>query len=256
MDTGLKLKFIESWQKYFPGVGLPVAFFYSDDEAGAQLVKGPKSVEEHRCIIADIARAANGRSLAFNISSIGCFGGKKYLGFDDSLRPGFEYFLSYGIPGQMEGERYKKTPELVQEIMKTAPKITAPAPYIIFKPWDKLEVSENPDAVIFFGSPDVISGLFTLANYDEAEQNGVFSPFGAGCATIVTYPYVENSATRPRCILGMFDVSARMCIPAGMLTFAVPFKKFIRMVGDMDESFLTTESWAAVRKRIARETKV
>ncbi|MHB8110724.1 MAG: DUF169 domain-containing protein, partial [Syntrophorhabdaceae bacterium] len=234
---------------------LPIAFFYSNDEAGSTLVKGPKNPEEHRCIIADIARAGKGRSLAFNVASIGCFGGKKYLGFDDTLRPGFEYFLSYGIPGQMEGERYKKTPELVKEIMKTAPKMTAPAPYIIFKPWDKVEESEKPDAVIFFASPDVISGLFTLANYDEAEQNGVYSPFGAGCSTIVTYPYLENNSDRPRCVVGMFDVSARMCVSAGALAFAAPFRKFVRMVGNMDESFLTTESWAKVRKRIERESK-
>lgn len=28
--------------------------------------------------------------------------------------PNFEYFLSCGIPGKLEGERYKKTPELVR----------------------------------------------------------------------------------------------------------------------------------------------
>jgi len=29
--------------------------------------------------------------------------------------PHFEYFLSCGIPGKLEGERYKKSPELVKE---------------------------------------------------------------------------------------------------------------------------------------------
>jgi hypothetical protein len=48
----------------------------------------------------------------------------------------------------------------------------------------------------------------------------------------------------------MFDVSARPCVPAGTLTFAAPFSKFTRMVGNMDESFLTTESWKKVKKRI------
>jgi hypothetical protein len=33
------------------------------------------------------------------------------MGFFESPRPNIEYFLSCGIPGEMEGERYIKTPE-------------------------------------------------------------------------------------------------------------------------------------------------
>ena len=35
------------------------------------------------------------------------------MGFTQELRPNFEFFLSCGIPGEMEGERYKKSQELV-----------------------------------------------------------------------------------------------------------------------------------------------
>jgi hypothetical protein len=48
----------------------------------------------------------------------------------------------------------------------------------------------------------------------------------------------------------MFDVSARPCVPKDVMSFAVPMKKFVKMVGYMDESFLTTPSWQAVRKRL------
>ena len=37
------------------------------------------------------------------------------MGFRDQARPKIEYFLSCGIPGEMEGERYIKTPELARE---------------------------------------------------------------------------------------------------------------------------------------------
>ncbi len=254
MDIALRDKFIKSWGNHFPGVSLPIVFFYNNNEGNADRVKGPKNSMVHRCVIADVARAAKGRSLAFNVESIGCEGGRRYLGFSEILRPNFEYFLSYGIPGEMEGERYKKSPELVTETMKASPKFEAPEPFIIFKPWDKVEENENPEAVVFFASPDVISGLFTLANYDEGEPNGVFSPFGAGCSTIVTYPYLENASASPRCILGMFDISARPCVSANTFTFAAPFKKFVRMVDNMDESFLITESWKMVKKRLGRRT--
>lgn len=156
MDMQLKERFIQRWEKYFPGAPLPIIFFYSDDESGATKVKGPRSLEVHRCVIADIARATRGRSLAFNVDSIGCGGGRKYLGFSEVLRPNFEYFLSYGIPGEMEGERYKKSPELVSEIMKNMPKFSAPARYIIFKRWDMIDERDNPAAVVFFASPDVV----------------------------------------------------------------------------------------------------
>jgi hypothetical protein len=49
----------------------------------------------------------------------------------------------------------------------------------------------------------------------------------------------------------MFDVSARPCVPAKMLSFAVPWQKLVRMVDQMDESFLITPSWHKVRARMA-----
>ncbi len=73
------------------------------------------------CLIGALAEVRRGRALCFDNDSIGCFGGRRYAGFADKLRPNFEYFLSCGIPGKMEGERYKKSPELVKEVMKLAP---------------------------------------------------------------------------------------------------------------------------------------
>ena len=254
MDTALKERFITLWEKYFDGASLPIVFYYTDREDGAQKVKPLANPADHRCIVADISRVKNGKSLLFDVNSIGCFGGKKYLGYIEGFRPNFEYFLSCGITGEMEGERYKKTPELVKEVMKALPKFKAPSRYIVFKRWDKIEQEDNPDVIIFFGTPDVISGLFTLSNFDNAEPNGVICPFGAGCGTIVLYPYLEKLSNHPRGVLGMFDVSARPCVPADTLSFAVPMNRFVTMVKNMEESFLTTESWGKVRKRIARET--
>ena len=104
--------------------------------------------------------------------------------------------------------------------------------------------------VIFFARPDVLSGLFTLANFDVADPNGVFAPFGAGCGSIVQYPYLERSSDTPRAVIGMFDVSARPFLPEDLLSFAVPSDKFARMIDNMDESFLITPSWGKVQKRI------
>ena len=162
------------------------------------------------CIIGVLAKVRKGTSLRFDVDSIGCNGGKRYTSFSDTISPTFEYFLSCGIPGKIEGERKKKSPEIVKEMMKIVPLYQAPARFLVFKRFDALEVTDNPDAVVFFATSDVLSGLFTLANYDEIEPNGVFCPFAAGCAAIIQYPYLQNKSPRPRAVIGIFDVPAHM----------------------------------------------
>jgi uncharacterized protein (DUF169 family) len=247
MDLELKRQFIERWEKYLAGAELPIAVYYTNEEGHGEMVQPPKG---HQCIIGVLSRVRKGQSLSFDVDAVGCGGGKKYLGFVQGIMPNFEYFLSYGIPGKLEGERYKKTPEMVNELMGNLPAFEAPGKYIVFKRWDELEATDDPDIVIFFARPDVLSGLFTLANFDEVEQNGVFAPFCAGCGSIVQYPYVEKDSNRPRGVLGMFDVSARPWVSRDELSFAVPMNKFRNMVENMDESFLITPSWDRVEKRI------
>ena len=247
MDLSLKKDFLVRWKKYFGGAELPITCGYTDSEAAADGVKPPTG---HRCFLADLAKVRQGKNLRFELATVGCFGGKRYLGFTKDVMPNFEYFLSCGIPGALEGERYKKSPELVKEYEKRSPPFTAPAPHIVFKRWDRLDLSDEPAVVIFFAPPDVLSGLFTLTNFDEADLNGVYCPFCAGCGSIVKYPFIERESSRPRAVLGMFDVSARPFVPGSTLSFALPMSKFTAMVGNMDESFLITKSWKAVRKRI------
>lgn len=248
MDKGLKEKFLRLWQKYFPGAELPIVFFYTDDEG---ITEDCSTTAEHRCVIANLTKVRQGTPLRLEADSVECSGGKRYLGFSQTLRPNFEYFLSYGLPGELEGERYKKTPGLVKEMMKKRTEFNAPKKFIVFKRFDLLKESENLDVVIFFATPDTLAGLFTLASYDEVES-GVMTPFGAGCGSIVLYPYLENKSKRPHCILGMFDPSARPYVPADCLSFAVPTNKFTRMVDNIEESFLITQTWDKIRQRMEK----
>lgn len=252
MDIKIRDQFIEQWEEYFPGAELPIAFFYSSEPGELEAGGEPSGF---RCAIGDLARVRNGRSLCLSGDSVGCGGGKKYFGFTQELRPGFEYFLSCGIPGEMEGERYKKSPELVKEYMRDQPAFEAPEKYIVFKRWDMLESSDDPVAVIFFAGADVLSGLFTLANFDERDPQAVIAPFCAGCSSIVYHPYQEAKKERPKAVLGMFDVSARPSVPGNELSFSIPWAKFMGMMENMEESFLKTGSWFKLRKRIAQSTQ-
>ena len=247
MDIDLRAKFIRLWADSFGGAALPICLYYSDDEANRRHLWPMK---DHACLIPQLGRARKGGTLSVDADSIGCDGGKKYLGFTRGVMPNFEYFLSCGIPGKLEGERYKKSPEIVRESMARLPVFEAPAKYAVFKRWDKLTETDRPEVVIFFAEPDVISGLFTLSNFDETDPQAVVAPFGAGCATICQYPYVEGSSAAPRSVLGMFDVSARPFVPAGTISFTTPMAKFVRMIDNMEESFLITPAWAKVRRRI------
>jgi uncharacterized protein (DUF169 family) len=252
MNMKFKQKFSRLWQKYFDDESLPITFYYTDQEGRSEPMKPTSG---HRCVIGDLIKVREGYPISYSADSIGCFGGKRYLGFSRTIAPNFEYFLSCGIPGKLEGERYKKSPELVKQVMKQQTAFTAPAKFIVFKRWDLLEQADTPEVVIFFARPDVLSGLFTLANYDQAEPNGVFSPFGAGCGSIVQHPYLEMKSRRPRGVIGMFDVSARPFVPEDMLTFSAPMNKFTQMVENMEESFLITGSWQKVKKRIVSKTE-
>lgn len=247
MDLQFKEAFLEKWEKYFGAAELPIVFYYHKEIHNAIPV-APKAGRS--CIICELEEVRNGTSLAYDGKAIKCGGGKRFLGYALNIRPNFEYFLSCGIPGKMEGERYKRTPEIVLEIQNQQKTIDAKDKYIIFKRWDKLEKFDEPAVVIFFAKPDVLSGLFTLANFDQAEPNGTFTPFGSGCSTIVAYPYLEKEAERPRAVIGMFDPSARPCVSKDTLTFAVPMVRFKEMVEMMDECFLITRTWETIRDRI------
>lgn len=249
MKPEQKTFFLERWNRYFPGAELPIVFYYSQDAASAD--KAAMSPGLH-CFVSELVKVRKGESLAFDVDAISCAGGKRYLGFAQELRPDFDYFLSCGIPGEVQGERYKKTPALVDKYDLSVPPFHAPGNYIVFKRWDCLAETDEPSAVIFFGHGDILSGLFTLANFDEMAPDAVIAPFCAGCGSIVYYPYQQSQSENPKAILGMFDVSARPSVAPEILSFAVPWPKFTRMVENMDESFLINDSWNKLRVRIKK----
>lgn len=247
MNIEIRDHFIQQWKKYFNNADLPIIFHYTDNPVDVEIVH---SSGKWSCLICQLQKVRSGESLAFNAESVKCGGAKRYLGFSDTIRPNFEYFLSCGIENELEGERYIQTPQLVTALMKNQKKLIIHGKYVVFKRWDKLNEIDNPDVAIFFATPDILSGLFTLANYDQSEPDSTITPFAAGCGSLVYFPSIEKDSVRPRAVIGMFDVSARPCVQEGVLSFSVPMVKFTKMISYMDESFLITNSWKKVQKRI------
>jgi len=244
----------ESWKRFRETLGLqesPLGIYYTNDK--------PEGITPKEgitgCMIGLLQSARKkGKTVYFDKSHFGCPGGAYYMGFRDLPMPNIEYFLSCGIPGQMEGERYIKTPELAKKyfgMMKPRP---APSTYCVFKPVEQfLQDAVKPEVVVFFASPDMLAGLFTLANYALEKTDAVYTPFGSGCSAILTHPLREAAKDQSRAILGMFDVSARPMVEKDVLTFAMPYAVFLKLLENVSGSFLRTESWKKVLQRIQKK---
>ncbi len=254
MDSELRDKFTGLWLDYFEGSELPITFGIGNAPGTAQKAPVPKG---WKCLVCDLARIRKGVALAFDQESLSCSGAKFFLGFTTERTPEFRYFLSSGKPGVIEGERYKQTPEIVDEVSRHAEHIPAEGKCYTFKRWDQLAEDDAPEVVIFFARPEVISGLFTLANFDQVDPNGgVICPFSSGCGSIIYYPWLEQQKEHPKAVLGMFDPSARPCVMVDVLTMAIPMKKLVKMIGYMEESFLITGTWEKVRKKIRKSAEI
>lgn len=248
MDISLRDRFIELWGRYFKNAELPLVYYYTRNTDDVDPAPKPRNIN-HSCLICDLKRVRNGRSMAFGNQNIGCAGGKRYAGFIENLPEDFDYFLSCGKKGT-EGERYKKDPETVRLMMEDYPSIRKHDKWLVFKPWDQLNEDDNPEVVVFFARPDVLSGLFMLANYDFVGNAGVISPFSSGCGSIILHPYLEKDKEKPRSVIGMFDPSARPCVRDDELTFATPFKRMEQLIEYMEESFLITDTWKKMHQRM------
>ncbi len=135
MDTGIRDRFVMLWQKYCPGAELPITFEIGEADGTAEKAKTP---DGWRCIICDLARVRKGTSLVFDHTSVTCSGGLFYLGYDTQRSEHFRYFLSSGKPGVVEGERYKRTPEIVDDMDARHVSLPAEGRCYTFRRWDKL----------------------------------------------------------------------------------------------------------------------
>jgi uncharacterized protein (DUF169 family) len=254
----------------------PVAILCSDEKpADALGFKGCKG----GCVMVLFAQtAAKGRSAAFDRENFGCFGGgaglglgRHYENFPFGGIETFKYFLSTGLEGQqrddlvkkicsqgsgeqvenfLQGERYKKTPALVEDFLKELPAMEVSKRYVVFKPLKELAEEEVPVVVVFLADADQISALIGLANYDRPGVENVFAPMGAGCHQIGIYAFREAQSDRPRAVLGLTDPSARKnvrhILDKDVLTFALPYRRFLEMEKNVEGSFLERSTWRSL----------
>jgi uncharacterized protein (DUF169 family) len=245
MDIQKRDKFSTLWREYFKNAELPITFQFSETNMEIPLAEVPSG---HGCLISQLLKVRKGESLCFKDESITCVGGKRYLMFSDSMPKGFECYISHYSNGK--GERYKRHPHQVNSFWDNLPQLPVKGSNLIFKRWDQLQAEDQPEVVIFFVNPDVLSGLFTLVCFDSSAEDEVIAPFGAGCTNLVYYPYREQIKGTNRSVFGLMDPSARKCAKKDLVTLAIPATKFMKMIDQMEESFLITDTWEIIRNRI------
>jgi hypothetical protein len=262
--------------KIASAVGLehnPVALLWSDEKP-----EGAIGFKEGAwgCVMWLFGAAVQGKPAACDQSTFGCFGGGVGLGFGDHYKnfPGgldcFCRFLSTGNVASeqgravaeqvkpfmreeaheefLHGEHYLKTPEIARKFAELLPVMEVPARYVVFKALSAVDsAKETPQVVIFMANPNQASALVVLANYGRESNESVIVPFAAGCQSIGIYPYREGKSETPRAVLGLVDLSARLQLKPKLgdnfFTFAVPYRMFEEMEGNVEGSFLERTTW-------------
>ncbi|OPY37038.1 MAG: hypothetical protein A4E35_01501 [Methanoregula sp. PtaU1.Bin051] len=258
----------------------PVAIVWTDKKPAGALE--PKA-GAWGCVMWLFAKVAkDGKTAVFSSETVGCAGGAMGLGFGRPLEKhaarneeGFCSFLSNGLEGAVdkkayeaiiaqsfdahhtkmliEGERFMKNPKAVHNFLKNLPVYDVKGRYIVMKPISKVEDSEEVKSVVFVANADQIAALSLLANYETGNiREGIVVAAGAaGCQAMGVCTYVEGESKKPRAVVGLTDLAARMhvrnVLGKDVLTFSVPFAIYQRMERDVKGSFLELDLWRGLR---------
>lgn len=228
-------KYIEAFGKAAP---LPIAFGYSHAPA-AEVKKIP------RCMVGAIRRVCDGDPLTLSADNVMCGGGSLYTAFAP-MQDRIPTFVS-------ETEHYKQTPEQVKQYIRNLDIQLTEKPYLNFVRIDKMSALDDSEGILFFATPDILSGLCSWAFYDNDADDAVSIRFASGCCSIVTFATIENRKQGRSCFIGLLDPSASPLVPPDELTFTIPAHRFREMMQTIDDSALFRKAFSAVKKRINHE---
>lgn len=251
----------------------PMGLFYTDQEPSDGFSPKPNELPtrekemnnqidwqkvfgQFSCVLGNIWRARRKKSVAyFSAERYGCPGGAFWLGFNKPQAETIINYVSTGIPNWTEGELYCDSPQALRQIFEYVDPRSAPATYCVVKPIGTFSGNETPELVIFFTRPEPLCGLHQLAAFVSNDPEVVTSPWGAACGNIAAWPLHYLQKGQNKAVIGGWDPSARKFFKTDELSFTVPYPMFRDMVERYDQSFLTTDTWATVQKKIARSQK-
>ncbi len=149
--------FITKWKKYFKDAELPLTFYYSDSEGLGDLVQ-PGIV--NRCIIAALLKARKGQPMRLTPNRSAASAAKGTQALPRKSGPTSSTSYPAGYRANLRASAIRSRPNC-QGDHGARRTFTAPARFIVFKRWDLLDESDQPQVVIFIAKPDV-SPAFSL----------------------------------------------------------------------------------------------
>ena len=205
-------EFINNYREAFGETAqLPLLFGYSDNA-----IANTKKIGG--CFFKGLQEARQGNGVSLSADVIGCGGGKLYTGFADM-------------------------PEYVPNFVSLI--------YLNFQRIDKVESLEWVQGVLFYATPDMLSGLCGWAFYDNNHSDAVVARFGSGCSTVVSMTIAENTRHGHQCFLGLLDPSVRPWVGDNELSFSVPMCRFTEMMKTMRQCFLfDAPAWQRLKTRM------
>lgn len=232
----LKTLINELRQAFGEKMKLPFAICYSQTPAGEE-------VAMPHCMFEALPMIEQGKIITFSAEKLHCGGGRLYCGYN-SYNPAIGRFVS----GK---EYYKKTPEMVDEFIKSMNLHLTDKPYLNFARIDRLESLEGVEGIVFIGNADVISGLTAWAWYDNNDRESVSCQWSSGCSATISLLTIENRDKGKRTFLGMFDLSVRKWLKADEMSFAIPMSRLNDMAETLNKCALfNSPAWQGVKERI------
>lgn len=230
-------QFIADYREAFGEVAaLPIAFWHSD-----RPVTKPETV--NGCFFPVFEKVREGKAVCFDATTMKCGGGKFYCG----LAPMPEYVPTF----VSEKEHYKATPQLVKNFVEHLDIEVDRHKYLNFQRMDCVDEGVDYHGILIFSTPDILSGLVSLAYYDNDSEDAVCTPWGSGCSATIRAVINENQRQGQRCFIGLFDPSVRPRVRASELMFGIPQSRLERLATFIHDTCLFNgAAWPKVKERI------
>lgn len=225
----------------------PCGVYFTDERPEGALELKKKG---NGCVVPLMLKAATGIPLVFAEESTGWPCSAFYLGFQDKIFDGIEYFLSNKDDFWRPCERFIQNPSLAKAFVDNVNAVKPDKKYIIIKPLEDFQENEVPEIVLFFVNADQLSALVFLAHFDApGTMDRIIAPFASSCMALVTLPLKMARANEEKAVMGNFDISARTRLPADLLSLAMPYSFLKKLGGFLPDSFVSTHAWETIKAR-------
>ena len=232
-------RFISNYREAFgEKASLPIVFRYTNQPvAQTEKIGG--------CFFKGLQAVRQGRPISLNAAVIGCMGGQFYTGFSE-MPERVPEFVSFK-------EKYKETPEMVINFIEDLEVTKTDKKYLDFVRIDQVKSLEDMEGLLFFATPDMLSGLCSWAFYDNNAPDTVTAMFGSGCSSVVACAVQENRRKGYRTFIGLLDPSVRPHVSENELGFVIPYCRFEQMSKTMRKCCLfATHAWGKVKERMEK----